>query len=234
MSFPVFAQSGYWYFDGTDWSYHLTDNQQFKNGWHEINGENYYFDSDGLLLTNRITPDNYYVNQDGVRVDDSGIDPDEMQIKSQDCRYIVFNKSSHHIEFWQFGEKTHTFIATSGRGSGNKEKEDDMKTPEGEFYICKKVPYSSYKLGLAINYPTHRDAERGIASGLISKSQYNQVVNANLLASYCWGTPLGGEIEFHGNRQPTDATRGCIGMRGEDIEILYKLVVVGDKVLIQP
>lgn len=87
---------------------------------------------------------------------------------------------------------------------------------------------------MAINYPTLEDAERGIATGLISENQYNQIVNANLSGSYCWDTLLGGEIEFHGNRQPTDVTRGCIGMRDEDIEILYSLVELGDRVLIQP
>jgi lipoprotein-anchoring transpeptidase ErfK/SrfK len=41
-------------------------------------------------------------------------------------------------------------------------------------------------------------------------------------------------IEIHGNRQPTDATHGCVGMRNEDVEILYAVTDVGDKVLILP
>jgi len=234
VSFQAFAQAENWVFDGVNWIYQLDNGDIARNGWYTINGKSYCFDSDGVLYTNEITPDNYYVNADGEYVDDSEIDPNEMSIKSKDCRYIVFDKSSHHLELWQFGEKTHTFIASSGYGVGDKEREGDMKTPEGVFYICKKVPNSSYYLGLAINYPTIEDAERGITTELISERQYNQVVNANLSGSYYWESPLGGVIEFHGNRQSTDVTSGCIGMRDEDIEILYGMVEVGDKVLIQP
>ena len=111
----------------------------------------------------------------------------------------------------------------------------DMKTPEGEFYVCRKVPWSSYHLGLALNYPTIEDAERGLADGLIMQKEHDSIVRANERG----GTPnfytnLGGLIEIHGNRQPVDATHGCVGMRNEDVEILYAVTEVGDKVLILP
>lgn len=204
-------------------------------GWHEVEGNEYYFSPAGILWRNIITPDNFYVDADGKKVTDSEIDPEEMVIKSQNCRYIVFGKSSHHLELWQFGEKTHTFIVSAGYGVGDKEVEGDGRTPEGEFYVCKKVPNSAYYLGIGVSYPSAEDAERGLATGLISQSQYNGIVNANNAGiTPNWYTNLGGEIEFHGNRQPTDATRGCIGMRTEDIAILYNQVSVGDKIWIKP
>jgi L,D-peptidoglycan transpeptidase YkuD (ErfK/YbiS/YcfS/YnhG family) len=203
-------------------------------GWQSVGGKEYYYYPEGILWRNKITPDNFYVNADGEKVTDSEIDPEEMAVKSQNCRYIVFDKSSHHLELWQFGNKTHTFIVSAGYGIGDKEVEGDYKTPEGEFYVCKKVPNSSYHLGIGVSYPSIEDAERGLATGLISRGQYNKIVNANNAGiTPNWYTPLGGEIEFHGNRQPTDATRGCIGMRNEDIEVLYHQVRVGDRIWIK-
>jgi len=205
-----------------------------QGGWYTAEGESYYLTSTGALLKDRITPDNYYVDESGAWVSNSNINSDEMKIKSQSCRYIVFNKTSHYIELWQFGEKTHTFIATSGYSNGDKEYSGDKKTPEGEFLVCMKNPFSKYHLAIGVGYPTNEDAERGLASQIITLNQYQQIVDANMRGSYCWDTPLGGWIEFHGNRQITDLTSGCIGMRDEDIDILYSLVEVGDKIWIQP
>jgi len=204
-------------------------------GWHDIDGHEGYFYPEGILWRNKITPDNFYVDANGYKVTDSEIDPEEMIEKSQNCRYIVFDKSSHHLELWQFGIKTHTFIVSAGYGVGDKEVEGDYKTPEGEFYVCKKVPNSTYYLGIGVSYPAIEDAKRGLATGLISPKQYNGILNANNAGTTPnWYTALGGEIEFHGNRQPTDATRGCIGMRNEDITILYHQVSVGDRIWIKP
>lgn len=204
-------------------------------GWYQLNGGEVYLDSDGMIWRDRVTPDNFYVDEDGRKVTDSGIDEEMMAEKSQGQRYIVICKSSHHLELWNNGVKTHSFIITSGELEGDKERERDKRTPEGEFYVCKKVPNSQYHLALALNYPTIEDAERGLRDGLITQAQYNGIVAANERGEMPnWYTPLGGEIEIHGYRQPTDATRGCIGMRNEDIELLYSLVSKNDKVLILP
>lgn len=220
------------------WTYrNVVQSWNLKNlqGWYRLNGETMYLDMDGNIWRERITPDNIYVDDYGSKVMDSGIDEAMMAEKSKDCRYIVMSKRSHFLERWENGVKTHTFVISSGYGKGDKEKSGDMKTPEGEFYICKKVPNSSYHLALALNYPTIEDAERGLASGLITKKQYDRIVYENERGrTPDWNTALGGAIEIHGNRQITDATRGCVGMRDEDMDILYPLMSVGDRVLILP
>lgn len=220
------------------WTYHgVVQSWCLKNltGWYRLNGGLMYLEQDGNIWRNRITPDNIYVNQLGWRVTESGIDEAEMAKKSQDGRLIVISKSAHVLERWENGKKTHSFVISSGYGKGDKEQSGDKKTPEGEFYICKKVPNSAYHLALALNYPTEEDAERGLKSGLITEEQYKSIRRANQEgATPNWYTRLGGEIEIHGNRQITDATRGCVGMRDEDIEILYSFMEVGDPVLILP
>ena len=204
-------------------------------GWYRLNGDTMYLEEEGNIWRERITPDNIYVDNLGRKVTESGIDEEEMAERSKDGRLIVISKSSHFLERWENGEKTHSYVISSGYSKGDKVQSGDMKTPEGEFYISHKVPNSAYYLALALNYPTAEDAERGLEAGLISKSQYNGIVSANKKKQKPnWNTALGGAIEIHGNRQITDATRGCVGMRNEDIKELYSLMEAGDSVIILP
>lgn len=224
-------EDGAWTYRGVVQKWCLKD----LTGWYRINGDTMYLEEEGNIWRERITPDNIYVDNLGWKVTDSGIDEAEMAERSKNGRLIAISKSSHFLERWENGEKTHTFVISSGYGDGDKVKSGDMKTPEGEFYICKKVPNSAYYLALALNYPTIEDAERGLAAGLITKGQYQSIVSANKNGlTPNWYTSLGGAIEIHGNRQITDATRGCVGMRDEDIAVLYPLMSVGDLVLILP
>lgn len=204
-------------------------------GWVERDGSSVYVDTNGEICRNQITPDNVYVNEDGWKITDSGIDEELMKEKSSNGRCLVISKSSHFLECWEDGIKSYSFVIVSGRLSGDKQVEGDLKTPEGEFYICKKNPNSAYHLALALNYPTIEDAERGLQAGLITQNQYYSIIKANERGETPnWYTALGGEIEIHGERRSTDATRGCIEMRNEDIDLLYSLVEKGDKVLILP
>ncbi|MBQ7796083.1 MAG: L,D-transpeptidase [Lachnospiraceae bacterium] len=220
------------------WTYHgVVQAWNLKNltGWYRLNGDTMYLEEEGNIWRERITPDNIYVDNLGWKVTESGIDEEEMAERSKDGRLIVISKSSHFLERWENGEKTHSFVISSGYAEGDKVRSGDMKTPEGEFYICKKVPNSAYYLALALNYPTIEDAKRGLEAGLITKSQYNSIVKANKNGQTPnWYTTLGGAIEIHGNRQITDATRGCVGMRNEDMKLLYSIMEVGDPVLILP
>lgn len=220
------------------WTYHgVVQAWCLKNltGWYRLNGDTMYLEEEGNIWRERITPDNIYVDNLGWKVLESGIDEAEMAERSKDGRLIAISKSSHFLERWENGEKTHSFVISSGYGDGDKVKSGDMKTPEGEFYICRKVPNSQYYLALALNYPTIEDAERGLEAGLITKAQHKSIVNSNKRGQTPnWYTPLGGAIEIHGNRQITDATRGCVGMRNEDMKLLYSIMEVGDLVIILP
>lgn len=227
----TFNEDGAWVYRGEVQSWDLKN----LTGWYRLNGERMYLEEEGNIWRGRITPDNLYVDHLGWKVTNSGIDEAMMAEKSKDCCYIVISKTSHFLERWEDGKKTHSFVISSGYHKGDKVLSGDMKTPEGEFYICRKVPHSNYHLALALNYPTIEDAERGLEMGLITKRQRDEIVYANERGGMPnWYTKLGGLIEIHGNRQPTDATRGCVGMRDEDIDILYPLMDVGDKVLILP
>ncbi len=204
------------------------------SGWRTIDGKRRYVEN-GVVQTNRVTPDNVYVDANGDPVTESGIDSRTMSRRSQNCRLIVVNKTSHFLELWQNGSRKQRYVITSSEQKGDKEISGDMKTPEGEFYVCLKNPNSQYHLALGISYPEKEDAERGLKNGIIDQETYDKIMTALENGETPeWDTALGGYVEIHGNRQDTDMTRGCIGMRDKDLDILYNSVEVGDKILILP
>lgn len=223
-------ENGTWTVDG------IVQEKDLKGlvGWIDINGEKMYVENDGLIWRERITPDGKYVNCHGWVVE-SEIDDELMSEKSKDSTYIVIDKSTHHLERWENGVQTHEFVVSCGTYDGDKVMEGDRRTPEGEFYVCKKIPTSSYHLALGVSYPAIEDADRGLAMGIINQSQYDGIVAANLAGSTPnWHTRLGGYIEIHGNRQAVaNSSAGCVAMSNQEIELLYSITKKGDKILIQ-
>ena len=61
-----------WYFDGTNWYFLNTEHDgqfgAFVTGWQWIDGWCYYFNENGILLVNTITPDGYQVDLEGCWV----------------------------------------------------------------------------------------------------------------------------------------------------------------------
>ena len=61
---PAFA--GQWKSDFKGWWYQNDDGSYPNNGWEEIDGSYYYFQSDGYALMSTTTPDGYTVDADGA------------------------------------------------------------------------------------------------------------------------------------------------------------------------
>ena len=116
-----------------------------------------------------------------------------------------------------------------------KERQGDRATPEGSYFICYKNPQSKFHLSLAINYPNAADAKRGLKDGLISRDEYDAIMQAAANGAIPpWNTKLGGEIFVHGHGSSPDWTLGCIALENSDIEELYRLVPVGTAIVIYP
>ena len=128
-------------------------------------------------------------------------------------------------------------------------------TPEGEYYICQKNPYSQFIKFLGISYPNVRDAKSGLEKGMLSKYQYEAIVKANQAKKTPpWYTPLGGRFGVHSaptwmkhtlrareKQNPNltwvtrrDFTEGCVGVENRVVEYLYSNVPEGTPILILP
>jgi murein L,D-transpeptidase YafK len=161
-------------------------------------------------------------------------------LPSADYRVLV-EKAAHRLKLFDGNELVKTWHVAIGGGQGDKLKEGDRCTPEGDFVVCYKNPQSKYVLSLGLTYPNIKDAERGLREGLISREQHDAIVSAIRDRSFdanvweaLWKTPLGGEIMIHGSRNGRQATAGCVAMDDDAIRELYALLPFGTPVKIVP
>lgn len=138
---------------------------------------------------------------------------------------------------------------------GHKEKQGDLKTPEGAYFVCEKTagPFPSEGTNWAqaylgtrwirLSYPNEFDAEEGLRKKLISKEECSKIKKA--IADKRMppkNTALGGGIGIHGWITPewsdSDTERaltwGCISMHNKDLEELYSMIGLNTLVVILP
>lgn len=118
---------------------------------------------------------------------------------------------------------------------GSTSNPDHWRTPEGKFFVVSRNPASSFYKAFVLNYPSVEHAERGLASGLISKSQYDAIVRAEeRVLPPPMNTALGGLIEIHGGGTGarTSWTQGCIAIPNQIIDVLWEFVQVGTPVVV--
>lgn len=148
---------------------------------------------------------------------------------------IVVEKGARRLTLYSNGERVRVFAVALGfEPSGDKVKQGDGRTPEGEFYVCMKNDKSKFYLSLGLSYPNAEDAERGLRDGLITSAQHKQIVNAvERGAKPPWNTALGGEIFIHGGGTASDWTWGCVALANEHVKELFDAVPLGTHVRIE-
>ena len=123
---------------------------------------------------------------------------------------LVVSKSRRCLELYADGRVVRTYgVALGKNGVDDKEREGDERTPEGEFYVCVKNAASKFSRSLGLSYPNKEDAERGLRGSLITRAEYDRIVEA--LDKHLrppWDTALGGEIFIHGGGASTDDRHG--------------------------
>lgn len=150
--------------------------------------------------------------------------------------YLVIKKAERKLELFDGEKLIKTYTVGLGFApEGDKEKEGDGKTPEGDFYIFTKNPKSSFYLSLGISYPNLEDAKRGLEQKLITQNEYDQIAEAVKSKKMpLQKTKLGGEIYIHGGGNSRDWTWGCVAMNNEDVKELFDTLPLGTKVTIEP
>ncbi len=79
---------------------------------------------------------------------------------------IVVTKSERRLDLFDGPELVASYRVVLGfEPIGDKERKDDGRTPEGEFFVFVKNSKSKYHLSLGLSYPDTGDAERGLAAG---------------------------------------------------------------------
>lgn len=165
--------------------------------------------------------------------DDAGVAPPK---KNERGRVIRVHKGLRTVEFWVDGARVRTFrAALGGAPVGDKERQGDSRTPEGEFYVAWKNPKSQFHLFLGLSYPMPRHARAGRRAGRVKGSVVQRVRRAVKKRGIPpQRTPLGGYVGLHGGGAGPDWTLGCIALSDADIEWLYARVRRGDRIVVLP
>jgi hypothetical protein len=157
-------------------------------------------------------------------------------------RIIVVDKAKKDLVLFMDGRRVAEFPASFGIDpDSDKYKAFDCATPEGIYFITYKKIKSRFHRLLGISYPNLANAEKGLAEGVISLTEYQRISGdfRKSKRTSC-GTGLGCDIAIHGggvfryfgkNRQ-RDWTEGCIALNDKDIEKLFDFSRSGDPVII--
>ena len=134
---------------------------------------------------------------------------------------IVIDKSDRRMQLFQGDQVVRTYAIALGFGpEGDKVRQGDGKTPEGEFTINRKNENSAFTLSLGLDYPRPEDVRRAALGGY---------------------SP-GGDIFIHGqpNALPEgfklkgDWTAGCVALSNTEIRELWAVTPIGTLVEIRP
>ncbi|HEY6160806.1 MAG TPA: peptidoglycan DD-metalloendopeptidase family protein [Bacteroidia bacterium] len=176
-----------------------------------------------------------------------------LSLPSQQQKFVLVVKHEFKCYYFNKGKLVKTYeIALGQQPVGQKEKEGDLRVPEGEYRICEKTrgPFDTSNwanafLGtrwMRLNYPNAFDAERGLKNGWISKADRDRIVNAvkqNKIPPKT--TAMGGGIGFHGwvstdwsNDSPRAQTWGCVSFHNKDLEEFFELTDLDTVVVIAP
>lgn len=135
---------------------------------------------------------------------------------------IVVEKIPGVCHLYYGGKKKYTFEAEFGSNwLGDKMSRGDMATPEGLYTITKKLSGSStkYHKALMINYPNKIDIQ-----------EFNERIRNGKLPA---DARIGDMIEIHGDGgKGANWTQGCVALRNEDMDIIFKYASKGTPVTI--
>ncbi|HWP52576.1 MAG TPA: L,D-transpeptidase [Pyrinomonadaceae bacterium] len=149
---------------------------------------------------------------------------------------IVVKKGERKLFLYSDDKLVRTYRIGLGLSPvGDKIRQGDRRTPEGDFYIFTKNDKSAFYLSLGISYPNAAHAERGLREGLITKAQYDAIKSAlQAKKTPPQNTRLGGDIYIHGNGAGSDWTWGCVALEDRDVRELFQAIPVGTPVRIEP
>ncbi len=137
-------------------------------------------------------------------------------------KVVLVDKYAHRCVVYQNGQAITTFDAELGiNWMGDKRLKGDKATPEGIYKVIQKKDHqhTRFHRALLINYPNDEDKRR------IAAEKKNGTLARLALP--------GGLIEIHGHGgKGVNWTDGCIALKDEDMEILFRLVDEGTPVVI--
>jgi|GEM_PF-1643325 len=138
-------------------------------------------------------------------------------------KVLVF-KSARKLHLLADKKIVKTYSISLGKNPiGHKQKEGDMRTPEGLYWLDWRKKSTKYNLSIHISYPSWRDQKR---------AEQNNIEHLGGMIML-HGTPISNEFNdsfLHGK----DWTDGCIALSNKDMQEVWNLVPNDTLIEIKP
>lgn len=136
--------------------------------------------------------------------------------------HVLVEKSGHRLSLYRKGELLARFPVVFGfEPTGHKQQEGDGRTPEGRYVLDYKNPRSQYYKSIHISYPNRQDIERARQRGV---SPGGAIMIHGQPRGYEWAQAV---------TQLRNWTWGCIALRNEDMEAVWRAVDPGTPIEIK-
>ncbi len=142
--------------------------------------------------------------------------------KKHSTTVVIVDKIARELTIYKNGKEIDQFAIELGPNwIGDKQKQGDKSTPEGQYKIVRKEQdgQTKYYKALLLNYPNDEDKSRFLSnkkSGIINKD-----------------AQIGNQIKIHGNGgKGVDWTSGCIALKNSEMNAVYNQCGVGTMVTI--
>jgi murein L,D-transpeptidase YafK len=138
---------------------------------------------------------------------------------------VVVKKTGRKMLLIQDGEVVHEYrIALGGQPQGHKVQEGDERTPEGDYFLDWRNPYSRFYKSIHVSYPNTDDIRfaraRGVNPGgmIMIHGQPNYIRSVKVKAEY----------------KRRDWTDGCIAIQNHEMDEIWRTVRDGTPIKILP
>jgi murein L,D-transpeptidase YafK len=158
---------------------------------------------------------------------------------------IVVEKNKYSLNLYSDTTLIKSYKVVFGRNEKKKKIDlNDQATPVGEYKICDIKTEDNYYKFFKLNYPNKNDASEALRNGIISRSEFISITEAQKegLCSPA-DTRLGSNIGIHGIGKYNyifknlpfifNWTNGSVALSNENIDELYSVVEIGTKVVIK-
>lgn len=150
---------------------------------------------------------------------------------------VVVQKSAKLLKLMKGDKVLKSYRVSLGRKSsdGPKEREGDLRTPEGRYRITAHNKHSDFFFSLRVSYPNKADIDKANSLGVDPGSDIMIHGLPELKSWERWGLPKNWAdyrvVKWH---YLLNWTAGCIAVTNAEITEIAKLVPVGTEIDIQP
>lgn len=157
---------------------------------------------------------------------------------------LIIRRSNYKLDLYSDSVYVKSYRVVFGMSSKPRKLGSNLRsTPIGRYKICDKVPNYYFGKLIKIGFPNFEDAVSALRAGTIGLSEFNKIEEALALGECPPVKAPDSEIGIHGTGKLNfifkhlpfsyNWTGGSVAMSDENLEEIYSIINIGDKIVIK-